>query len=183
VHYPPRGVILEARTFVDAGADLIIGSHPHVIQGKERYKNALIFYSLGNFIFDARGVDLRDSVLLEISWNPGQTVAHRFHPLSINTRFQPQPAEAREKRKIMQIIDTSNRKIASVSSSTAPQEIEDDAVYTQYEAAYKKRKIKNIINHFIAVTEDFRVILIISKKMRGFIELMAARLRGAKTRW
>ncbi len=38
--------------FVDAGADLIIGHHPHVIQPFEIYKDRYIFYSLGNFIFD-----------------------------------------------------------------------------------------------------------------------------------
>lgn len=42
----------KAHEFIDAGADLIIGSHPHVIQPIELYKNKAIFYSLGNFIFD-----------------------------------------------------------------------------------------------------------------------------------
>lgn len=42
----------EARLFVDAGADIIIGSHPHVIQPIEVYKNKPIFYSLGNCMFD-----------------------------------------------------------------------------------------------------------------------------------
>ncbi len=41
-----------AYQMIDAGADLIIGSHPHVVQEVELYKNKLIFYSLGNFIFD-----------------------------------------------------------------------------------------------------------------------------------
>lgn len=41
-----------AHSFVDAGADLIIGSHPHVIQDVEEYKGRKIYYSLGNFIFD-----------------------------------------------------------------------------------------------------------------------------------
>ncbi|MFZ2193873.1 MAG: CapA family protein [Candidatus Moraniibacteriota bacterium] len=41
-----------AHLFVDSGADLIIGSHPHVIQPIEIYKNKAIFYSLGNFVFD-----------------------------------------------------------------------------------------------------------------------------------
>lgn len=41
-----------ARAFIDAGADVIIGSHPHVIQEKEVYKGKTIYYSLGNFIFD-----------------------------------------------------------------------------------------------------------------------------------
>jgi poly-gamma-glutamate synthesis protein (capsule biosynthesis protein) len=41
-----------AHKLIDKGADLIIGSHPHVVQEIELYKNKLIFYSLGNFIFD-----------------------------------------------------------------------------------------------------------------------------------
>lgn len=41
-----------AHAMIDAGADLIIGSHPHVVQNVEQYNNKLIFYSLGNFIFD-----------------------------------------------------------------------------------------------------------------------------------
>lgn len=41
-----------AHTLVDAGADLIIGSHPHVIQQKEEYRGKWIYYSLGNMIFD-----------------------------------------------------------------------------------------------------------------------------------
>ena len=41
-----------AREFIDAGADIILGHHPHVIQGVERYGSGIIAYSLGNFIFD-----------------------------------------------------------------------------------------------------------------------------------
>ncbi|CAH0117618.1 hypothetical protein PAE9249_00078 [Paenibacillus sp. CECT 9249] len=40
-----------AHQYIDAGADLIIGSHPHVLQGFEQYKGKWIAYSLGNFIF------------------------------------------------------------------------------------------------------------------------------------
>lgn len=42
----------EGRQFIDAGADVIIGSHPHVVQPFEVYNNKVIFYSLGNFLFD-----------------------------------------------------------------------------------------------------------------------------------
>jgi len=38
---------------IDAGADLIIGSHPHILKGIEVYKGKVIFYSLGNFIMDS----------------------------------------------------------------------------------------------------------------------------------
>lgn len=41
-----------AHTLIDAGADVVVGHHPHVVQDVEQYKDGLIFYSLGNFIFD-----------------------------------------------------------------------------------------------------------------------------------
>ncbi len=41
-----------ARTMIDAGADVVVGNHPHVTQGAEYYRGRLIVYSLGNFVFD-----------------------------------------------------------------------------------------------------------------------------------
>ena len=41
-----------AHLVIDAGADLVIGHHPHVVQEIEEYGAGMIFYSLGNFIFD-----------------------------------------------------------------------------------------------------------------------------------
>lgn len=40
-----------ARFAIDSGADLILGHHPHVLQGIEKYKDKYIVYSLGNFVF------------------------------------------------------------------------------------------------------------------------------------
>lgn len=40
-----------ARSYIDAGADAVMGSHPHVLQGVEYYQGKPVFYSLGNFIF------------------------------------------------------------------------------------------------------------------------------------
>ena len=45
--YQPR----LARMMIDAGADAVIGHHPHILQGIEKYKRGIIFYSLGNFAF------------------------------------------------------------------------------------------------------------------------------------
>lgn len=50
-HLPSPEQLRNARALVDSGADLVIGHHPHVLQGIERYKNGLIAYSLGNFVF------------------------------------------------------------------------------------------------------------------------------------
>lgn len=48
-----------ARAAVDAGAALVLGAHPHVLQGIEVYKRVPIVYSLGNFVFDVDGDDRR----------------------------------------------------------------------------------------------------------------------------
>lgn len=47
-----KAVVDLAHAFIDAGVDVIIGSHPHIINGHEVYKGKDIFYSLGNFVFD-----------------------------------------------------------------------------------------------------------------------------------
>lgn len=56
-----------ARRYIDAGADLIVGSHPHVLQGFEQYQGKWIAYSLGNFIFTTRADAPKtlDSAILE----------------------------------------------------------------------------------------------------------------------
>lgn len=49
---PSKKQIKLAHQWLDEGADIVIGHHPHVIQSIEKYKDKYIFYSLGNFIFD-----------------------------------------------------------------------------------------------------------------------------------
>jgi len=54
VEYSDRPIpdqVAKGRKFIDAGADLVIGCHPHVLQGFEWYNGKWIAYSLGNFVF------------------------------------------------------------------------------------------------------------------------------------
>lgn len=53
-----------AYQYIDAGADAVIGSHPHVLQGIEYYQGKPIFYSLGNFIFNN---SVYESILVELT--------------------------------------------------------------------------------------------------------------------
>ncbi|MFA9375407.1 MAG: CapA family protein [Lachnotalea sp.] len=52
-----------AKQYIDAGADIVIGSHPHVLQGIEYYNGKPIIYSLGNFVF---GSQIPKTVLLKV---------------------------------------------------------------------------------------------------------------------
>ncbi|MBX9955207.1 CapA family protein [Peribacillus simplex] len=54
-----------AKAIIDAGADIIIGHHPHVLQSFDVYKDGIIFYSLGNFIFDQGWTRTKDSAMVQ----------------------------------------------------------------------------------------------------------------------
>ena len=57
------------KQYIDAGADLVVGSHPHVLQGIEYYKGKPIIYSLGNFVF---GSSIPRTALLKAELGSGQ---------------------------------------------------------------------------------------------------------------
>jgi poly-gamma-glutamate capsule biosynthesis protein CapA/YwtB (metallophosphatase superfamily) len=60
----------DARASIDAGADMVLSHHPHVMQGIEFYKGKLIAYSLGDFIFPYKTVEGRKSIILRASLGP-----------------------------------------------------------------------------------------------------------------
>jgi len=81
------------RHLCDLGADIIIGTHPHVPQGYEEYNNSFIFYSLGNFYFDwgrhAANDDKSYSVFLEFEKDQKPV----FKPIYHITRIQKQEVD------------------------------------------------------------------------------------------
>lgn len=52
------------RNLINFGADIVIGSHPHVLQPIEKYNDGIIFYSMGNFVFDQGWSRTKDSIVL-----------------------------------------------------------------------------------------------------------------------
>lgn len=59
-----------AHSFVDAGAAIVVGSHPHIVQEHEVYNGKDIYYSLGNFIFDQYFTEeVRSGLLLRVTFN------------------------------------------------------------------------------------------------------------------
>jgi poly-gamma-glutamate synthesis protein (capsule biosynthesis protein) len=81
-----------AHKAIDSGANVIIGHHPHVLRGIERYKKGLIFYSLGNFVFASKGKSADAGAIVRLRFSEEKQVAELF-PLDILHRrvgFQPQ---------------------------------------------------------------------------------------------
>ncbi|SFI61216.1 CapA family protein [Thermoflavimicrobium dichotomicum] len=87
--YHPRQQAI-GRALIDAGADIVVGHHPHVLEPIEVYKNGVIFYSLGNFIFDQGWSRTRESVLAQYKIRKDGTVRLELHPMYIR-EGQPRP--------------------------------------------------------------------------------------------
>lgn len=72
-----------AHAFIDAGADVVVGAHPHVIEPIEIYKDKQIFYSLGNFVFDQDfSYDTTHGLTLEIIYRKNKSI-YRLIPTSV----------------------------------------------------------------------------------------------------
>lgn len=68
-----ESVVDKAHQFVDAGADFIWGSHPHVIQNHETYNGVPIYYSVGNFVFDQYfSAEVKKGLVLGLKIEDGQ---------------------------------------------------------------------------------------------------------------
>ncbi|NTV50127.1 MAG: CapA family protein [Geobacteraceae bacterium] len=81
-----------AHNAIEAGADVVIGHHPHILQGIERYKNGIIFYSLGNFTFASKSKSADVSAIIRLKLNDSNRIAEIL-PLDVLHRrvgFQPQ---------------------------------------------------------------------------------------------
>lgn len=85
-----------AHGLIDAGADLVIGHHPHVVQEVERYKDGWIAYSLGNFVFDQFfSKATMSGFIIEAIIDDGQVVRINQIPIELMPTFQPYvPGEA-----------------------------------------------------------------------------------------
>jgi poly-gamma-glutamate synthesis protein (capsule biosynthesis protein) len=79
------------RALVDAGADLVVGAHAHVLQPEEWYRGKLLFYGLGNFVFAGMGFDEAHRVggLLEVDLSRRGVVARRLYRTRLDDTGAP----------------------------------------------------------------------------------------------
>lgn len=80
-----------AHELLDAGVKIILGHHPHVTQPTETYGNGLIFYSLGNFIFDQPWSEAtKQGQIAKITFEGEKIKSYEVVPIYIQTYCQPQ---------------------------------------------------------------------------------------------
>ncbi len=79
-----------AHAAIDAGADMVVGAHPHTVQPVEIYHNKYVFYSLGNFVFDQMWSNgTRQGLTAKITFTPDGVKNVEQIPVSIDTSYQP----------------------------------------------------------------------------------------------
>lgn len=95
INYP----YVEQKTFahwlVDCGADIVIGTHPHVLQGFEVYKGKYIFYSLGNFLFNMPLIETNYSAIVKLDVKGGELTVDVDY-VKIDTDNRPVIVPAKE---------------------------------------------------------------------------------------
>lgn len=77
---------------IEAGAAVVVGHHPHVLQGVEYYRGGVILYSLGNFVFGSYSPDAARSVIARLRLHAGRVREVRLYPidvLNVEVVFQP----------------------------------------------------------------------------------------------
>ncbi|NSW90520.1 MAG: CapA family protein [Firmicutes bacterium] len=72
-----------AYKLIDAGADIILGHHPHKFQGVEIYNGKPIVYSMGNFIFDQNDSLKQESFIVDMAFNDEKLVSLELLPIRI----------------------------------------------------------------------------------------------------
>ena len=85
---PRRDQVELAHRMIDAGADLVVGSHPHVVQPLESYHGRWIAYSLGNFVFDQKPPATRRGLMLRVRVRGRQIAQVTPVSIRINSGFQ-----------------------------------------------------------------------------------------------
>ncbi len=91
IPYPDKIQRYWARKLIEAGADAVVGSHPHIPQGIEWHLQKIIAYSLGNFISDMQYDGCLKGYMLRLSQTNGNIKAE-VEPYEIDGTFRPVPS-------------------------------------------------------------------------------------------
>lgn len=116
-NYPNAQQKAMAHATIDAGADFVVGAHPHVIQGIETYKGKTILYSLGNFCFGANKNPKDKATFIyvqkfvvnsdrTITYADSQIIPCRISSVTAPNDYRPTPLQGSEADKILDRLKT-----------------------------------------------------------------------------
>jgi len=160
IHYPSVEQVKLAKRIIDAGASLIIGHHPHVLQGVEEYNNGIIVYSLGNYIFDHWQRETRETIIFDCQFGKDRVQCFKVIPVYINKNYQPVIQTGKEGERIEKLIKKYSSAIGPMNYA-----VDSDALNKMYQEkarkAYAKYRmesylyfLKNIYKYKLSVLMD-----------------------------
>ncbi|SES77176.1 poly-gamma-glutamate synthesis protein (capsule biosynthesis protein) [Methanococcoides vulcani] len=132
-----------AHDIIDAGADLILGHHPHVLQGVESYNKGVIVYSMGNFVFDMWQRKMRESMIFSCKFSKNGIADLEIIPIYINEHYQPTPLYGKDKDVLLSKIN--NEFLERVGDDTYQKEVRN--CRRQYRLALVKHLITNFYRY------------------------------------
>lgn len=94
IEEPSEPQVAAARAAVDAGADLVVGHHAHILQGIHRYNGGVIAYGLGNFLFNIEGPP--ETAILNVWLDQNGVRQLELIPAIVQEHGQPRPADLAE---------------------------------------------------------------------------------------
>mgnify|MGYP001127086822 CR=1 FL=1 len=107
-----------ARVAIDAGATLVLGSHPHWVQGFEFYEGRPIFYSLGNFVFDQEwSMETKEGVILRLHFEGARLLSFALDPVIIEDFHRPRLAGDEERRVVLERIRAASQQLLRNSNA------------------------------------------------------------------
>lgn len=121
---PNKRQIEFAHSAIDAGAELVIGHHPHVVQTMEKYKGKFILYSLGNFVFDQLwSEDTREGLIANVTFDKEGVRRIEFLAVYNSANYQPSVVDGEQAKRIIDRLETSLMETSLVETSLVERKI------------------------------------------------------------
>lgn len=110
----PDNPRLIGRLAIDHGADIVIGHHPHWIQGMEYYQGKPILYALGSTIFDQEwSKETKEGIIAEVRFKGVNVQEIVIHPLKITDYGRAELLDGKEKEEVLDVFQDAGSKLAA----------------------------------------------------------------------
>ena len=133
-----------AHGLVDVGFDLVLGMHPHVLQGYEQYNDKYIFYSLGNFVFDMPWEPTKYGAIVGVDLSKDEIVPVVEY-VRINNEFAPEPVVEAIVPETYKFANLNNR--LKIEDNTEQYHAEIRECYLQYRKINRKDIMVKMMQH------------------------------------
>lgn len=162
VNRPSADQVRLGRKIIDCGASVVLGHHPHILQGVEKYNGGVIAYSLGNFVFDMWQERLRQTMILRLKLSCENDIEFDIIPMKINRRWQPEAVDDKLVDGFIERVQQLSKMITDDASKNAEYEFENKRclqryrrdVYKHYLMSIHRMGLRNFVRNCIRIVRN-----------------------------